>query len=212
MGFFGNSITSEDLIEGIAPDYYLQLIERDVLKASRNIYNIIMISIFGIQKAQSMNVSADDEKVIQRVRHFKEFVTKIIRRRIADKDSHKKYEDLLQNLINLQFNEPDEHKKLTEEEIIHNFITFYFAGMDTTAVFLTFAVYMLAKHPETLQKVEKEIDAHIKTEADINSETLSKLDYTHCVLKEVLRMFPPGQATFPRVCIEDHILGDKPEN
>jgi cytochrome P450 len=25
-------------------------------------------------------------------------------------------------------------------------------------------------------------------------------------------MFPPGQATFPRVCIEDHILGEKPEN
>jgi hypothetical protein len=48
-----------------------------------------------------MNVSADDEKVIQKVKHFKEFATKIIRRRIADKDSHKKYKDLLQNLINL---------------------------------------------------------------------------------------------------------------
>ena len=65
------------------------------------------------------------------------------------------------------------------------------AGLDTTTAALTFAVYCLALHPDKAAKLVAEIDSHPDAYPSYASMQES-FPYTDAVLRETLRMFPPG--------------------
>ncbi|KAG2423102.1 hypothetical protein HXX76_002327 [Chlamydomonas incerta] len=106
---------------------------------------------------------------------------------------------------------------LTDAQIEAQVQTFLLAGFETTANALTFAVYLLASHPEAAARLRAEVDAHLPPLAPLEPEqeggqaeqgsggaaasqplsleTLDKLLYTEAVLNEALRLFPPAHAT-----------------
>ena len=49
-------------------------------------------------------------------------------------------------------------KSLTHEEIKGQLMVFLIAGFDTTANSLSYASFLLAKHPEKMKKLQEEID------------------------------------------------------
>lgn len=49
--------------------------------------------------------------------------------------------------------------RLTDDEVIANAYVFLLAGYETTATALAFTFYLLIKHPEVQQRLQKEIDA-----------------------------------------------------
>ncbi|KAL2819651.1 cytochrome P450 [Aspergillus cavernicola] len=76
---------------------------------------------------------------------------------------------------------------------------FLFAGRDTTSSTLLYTFYLLAQHPEILEKVRAEHDdvfgkdptqAHTRIRTD--AQLLNQLPYTLAVIKETLRLFPPS--------------------
>lgn len=67
--------------------------------------------------------------------------------------------------------------------------TLFVAGHETTATALTWALYLLARHPEVRAKVQAEADA-FDDRPDAPHEP-AKLAYTTRVFKEVLRLYPP---------------------
>ena len=60
-------------------------------------------------------------------------------------DSNK---DFLKVLLDAHFADPSSETGVTFEEIVHQFITFLFAGTDTTSHFTAMAIYALSLHPE----------------------------------------------------------------
>ncbi|XP_078516271.1 cholesterol 24-hydroxylase-like [Lissotriton helveticus] len=86
-------------------------------------------------------------------------------------------------------------EKCDEEIMLDNFVTFFIAGQETTANQLAFAVMSLAREPEVLNKVRKEIDEIIGWKRDIAYEDLGKLQYLSQVLKETLRIYPTAPGT-----------------
>lgn len=54
--------------------------------------------------------------------------------------------------------DPKTGKKLSDDSIIDNLITFLIAGHETTSGMLSFAFYELIKHPETMKKAQEEVD------------------------------------------------------
>ncbi|TDZ38726.1 Bifunctional cytochrome P450/NADPH--P450 reductase [Colletotrichum spinosum] len=98
-------------------------------------------------------------------------------------------------------------KKMTDESIMDNLITFLIAGHETTSGLLSFAFYQLLKHPEAYQKAQQEVD-NVVGKGQIKVDHLSKLPYINGVLRETLRI----NATIPLFTVEafeDTLLAGK---
>ena len=55
---------------------------------------------------------------------------------------------------------------------MHQLISFYFAGIDTTGHMMAFGLYSLAEYPQCRKKVVEEIKSVIKSLEDITYENL----------------------------------------
>ena len=53
-------------------------------------------------------------------------------------------------------------RKLTDDEIVINALTFVLGGYETTAAALSFTSYLLALHPDIQEKLQAEIDKYFK--------------------------------------------------
>ncbi|KAJ3128993.1 hypothetical protein HK098_002844 [Nowakowskiella sp. JEL0407] len=95
--------------------------------------------------------------------------------------------DLLDRLL-----EPQGSFSFTEEEIMSEMFGFFLAGHETTANTLTWAMLELTKHPEVLEKLQKEVDGLLKG-GDPTFEQLSSFKYTEAFVKESLRLHPVVQ-------------------
>lgn len=79
--------------------------------------------------------------------------------------------------------------------------TFIFAGHDTTSSTICYAIYMLEKHPECLARIRKEHDevlGSIEGTPQLikdNPHIVNQLEYTMCVIRETLRLWPAASST-----------------
>ncbi|KAL2193148.1 cytochrome P450 [Corynascus similis CBS 632.67] len=65
------------------------------------------------------------------------------------------------------------------------------AGSDTIATAVAGCLYLLLKHPDTLARLRKELEAEFRSESDITMPRLAGLPYIRAVVDEALRMYPP---------------------
>lgn len=81
--------------------------------------------------------------------------------------------------------------EISREGIREEVDTFMFEGHDTTAAGLTWALYLLARHPHVQQQVHEEVDKFFEQRPEtLTVEDLKDLRYLECVVKEAQRMFP----------------------
>ncbi len=96
--------------------------------------------------------------------------------------------------------DPATGRSLSDDEICSELIAFLVAGHDTTATTLVYALWALGRHPEIQGKVAAE--AWMVGDRELTSEDVPRLGYTLQVLREALRLCPPG-ATIPRLAMRD---------
>ncbi|XP_078382587.1 cytochrome P450 4V2-like [Oculina patagonica] len=81
--------------------------------------------------------------------------------------------------------------EISREGVREEVDTFMFEGHDTTAAGITWALYLLARHPLIQQKVHDEVDSFFEQRPDtMTVEDLKELRYLECVIKESQRLFP----------------------
>ncbi|GAX42700.1 cytochrome P450 [Tolypothrix sp. NIES-4075] len=85
---------------------------------------------------------------------------------------------------------------MTNEELRDELITMLFAGHETTATALTWALYWIHKLPDVRQKLLQELDS---LGENPDSSIIFKLPYLNAVYSETLRIYPVGMLNFPRV-------------
>jgi len=88
---------------------------------------------------------------------------------------------------------------LSHEELVGAASILLVAGVDTTGIALTYIAYVLAKHPQWLEKLSKEISEYKIDVDDFQSVELERLPLLNAVIREVLRLYPPAPAPFGRV-------------
>ena len=117
---------------------------------------------------------------------LRHFVGALVReRRARPSDTH----DVLQILLDARL---DTGESLSDDDIVAESLGFLFAGHETTASAITWAVYELARHPDVADRIREEDDE--------NDDTLRN------VVRETLRLHPPAWG-IPRTATRSTLLG-----
>jgi enediyne biosynthesis protein E7 len=94
---------------------------------------------------------------------------------------------------------------MSHRELIDEVMSIIVAGHETTAAVLNSVWYLLSQHPEVEAKLHAEVDA---TElADLRLSTVEALHYTHQVILEALRLYPPVWVLTRRCVHADRLAG-----
>ncbi len=104
------------------------------------------------------------------------------------------------DILNLLLTATDEAgENLTDEELRDELMTLLFAGHETTATALSWALYLIHQHPDVYQKLTEELTSLGSSPDPI---TIFKLPYLTAVCNETLRLYPVGMLTFCRLAKE----------
>ncbi|KAF0919797.1 hypothetical protein E2562_031658 [Oryza meyeriana var. granulata] len=100
-------------------------------------------------------------------------------------------DDLLGLMLksNMDSGEPS-NLRMSTEDVTEECKLFYFAGMETTSVLLTWTLVVLAMHPEWQDRAREEVLSAFGRDKP-NFDGLNKLKTVTMILHEVLRLYPP---------------------
>lgn len=132
-------------------------------------------------------------------------------KRIADeaiesrrKDGQRAVPDLLDLL--LEGEDPKTGQKMTTSELRDNLLTFIVAGHETTALTLSWALYLCtfdqAVQAEARQEAQAVLGDRAATQADI-----ARLPLTRRIIDEALRMYPPAAFLSRTAQVADELCG-----
>ncbi len=111
------------------------------------------------------------------------------RRKQADSNR----EDILTLLLEAR---DEAGQSMTDEELRDELLTLLFAGHETTASALAWALYWIDRLPQVKDKLLKELDT---LPPDADPTTIARLPYLSAVCSETLRIYPIALNPFPRI-------------
>ncbi|MDW8291929.1 MAG: cytochrome P450 [Anaerolineae bacterium] len=109
------------------------------------------------------------------------------------------------DLLSMMLSAVDETGQMTDVQARDEAFTLIVAGHETTANTLSWAWYLLAKHPRVEARLHDELDRVLGRRAP-TVDDLPRLPYTEAVVKETLRLYPAAYVT-AREPIADVELG-----
>jgi cytochrome P450 len=118
------------------------------------------------------------------VRMLDRLVTRVIADRRANPGDRG---DLLSMLLSAR---DDDGRPMSDSQLRDEVITLFLAGHETTAISLSWTLFLLSKHPDAEAKIRAEIGAlgdRLPGAADLH-----RLPFTEAVVREGLRLYPPA--------------------
>jgi cytochrome P450 len=94
----------------------------------------------------------------------------------------------------------DTGQQMSDTQLVSEILTLIVAGFETTSITLSWAWYLLSKHPQVSAKLVTELRAERCDVLDI-----SAYNYTRRVLDEVLRLYPAGWLIARKALRDDHV-------
>ena len=133
------------------------------------------------------------------VRTLERFIFRVVdeRRRMQTDNGH---------LVSLLLWARDEEtgESMNDRQIRDELMTVLQAGHDTVSDAIAWTWYLMAKHPDVRQRVEREVDSTLGGQPP-RFEDLPALAYTNRVILESIRVYPPW--VFARTPVEDDVIG-----
>jgi cytochrome P450 len=83
---------------------------------------------------------------------------------------------------------------LSEEELTDTLLSLLFAGYETTAATLTYAIYLISQHASVEEQCLEEIEQQANADSGIQKNP-EDYPYLQAVLMETLRLYPPAIST-----------------
>ena len=106
---------------------------------------------------------------------------------LARRNSGSDDDDLLGRMV--RATDPDTGQSMSNELLVDNVVSFLMAGYDTTALALTWALYMISQSPDWERRIVAEVE-QVAGDAPIGSVHVPRLVAVQQVLNETLRLFP----------------------
>ena len=142
--------------------------------------------IFPAKEVRELKAAADDA---------------IRRRRDAGSSSRKDLHDLLAAAM-----DPKTGRKMNPVELRDNLLTFVVAGHETTALALSWALYLLAFDRDAQERAREEV-LSVVVDGSACAEDLERLPFVDLVLREALRLYPPAGLLLRTALDADELWG-----
>ena len=117
-------------------------------------------------------------------------------------------DDLVSLLLSAE--DPKTGEGLSARERRDNLIGFFIAGHETTALTLTWALYLVGMHKETARRIREEVHSVCGKDSVRYGDLLS-LPFTQAVIDETMRLYPPAPMLNRECHEETEIHGRKIE-
>lgn len=98
-------------------------------------------------------------------------------------------DDLLDHMLMAEDQETG--RRMTPQDLVHNMQFFIVAGHETTALALSWALYLLATHPEIQDRVRQEALGAVRDGKAATAADLERAPLCRQVLDEAMRLYPP---------------------
>lgn len=182
--------------------------------ASELTLDIVLRSIFGndldrLEQRLGVNPfqvvakeQSRDLKFAFRFRSLAKLVDEVIESR--RKESTENF-DFLQMIMESRDRESD--RGMSNKELIDEVLTLIVAGHETTASALTWTWLLISQHPETAAQLHAEATRANAGTQVLGLDAAESLAFTHQVLQEALRLYPPGWLITRRTIEPDDLGG-----
>ncbi|KAJ3059587.1 Protein kinase alk2, partial [Podochytrium sp. JEL0797] len=121
------------------------------------------------------------------IKTLRDFGRSIIQQKRENNHSGGQERDLLSLLMEVK----DENGELQPEEaLIDHVLNFLLAGRDSTAITLSWAVFLLCKNPPALTKLLSEISTVLSGATATYDDIRNDMPYANAVFHETLRLYP----------------------
>ncbi|KAJ8536325.1 hypothetical protein K7X08_034726 [Anisodus acutangulus] len=128
---------------------------------------------------------------------------KIKRAKSAGKSADEGFHDFVDVLLDLE-----KENKLSDSDMIAVLWEMIFRGTDTVTILLEWILARMVLHPDIQAKVQCEMDNVVGTDRAVCDSDLPNLPYIQAVVKETLRVHPPGPLlSWARLAIHDTSVG-----
>nr|GMD40250.1 cytochrome P450 82C4-like [Ipomoea batatas] len=127
-----------------------------------------------------------------------------VRRKEMRSNEDQKFIDVMLSMVDDQFTKGYNYSRDTVIKAI--VLSMLQDASETFASHLTWILAVLLKHPESLKRVQEEIDTNIGKERWAEDSDIKNLPYLQAVVKETLRIYPPGPYLVPHEAVNDCIV------
>ena len=120
-------------------------------------------------------------------------------------------DDLLCLLMQARYEdaESEEDSRMSDEMVRDEAVSLYIAGHETTATTLTYALYLVSRHPEVEKRFHAELD-DVLGDRDATLDDLPRLPLTDQIIRETLRLYPPvwgfSRMVFAPIELDGHVI------
>ncbi|MHB8816786.1 MAG: cytochrome P450 [Steroidobacteraceae bacterium] len=181
--------------------------------ASELTLEIVLRSIFGSDLARlesefganPFEVVAKEQnrdlKFAFRFRSLTKLVAQLVERRRRLPEEHFDFLSMLMATRDRETGAP-----MSDKELIDEVLTLIVAGHETTAAALTWTWYLVSIHPDAAERLQEEAD-RASPDRTLGLDAAESLQFTHQVLQEALRLYPPGWLLTRRTLEADELGG-----
>jgi cytochrome P450 len=112
--------------------------------------------------------------------------------------------DLLDHMLAAE--DPETGHRMSPQDLVHNMQFFIVAGHETTALAISWAIYLLANAPQYQERLRDEARAQLNGRA-AEAKDLAEMPLVKQVLEEAMRLYPPVGLLARNVVAKDQLCG-----
>ncbi len=192
-----------------APPGTIQAVEKDMMRTAYHVISNTILAGGGGEMADAIETGREDyfnganwwavytilglphwlprpggRKMRAQEQRMRRAVRKLVQSRSAN---HAGESDLLARLLDAA--DPQSNREMPDELLVDNVVSFLVAGYDTTALAMTWALYLISQSPEWEARILDEVN-RVAGSDPVGSHHVAKLDIVQQVVKETLRLYP----------------------
>ncbi|XP_042037604.1 premnaspirodiene oxygenase-like [Salvia splendens] len=152
------------------------------------------LSVGSQVRLQSMHDRAD--------RVLEDVIRQHEEKRLSGIDDSMEEDDLVDVFLRASERE-DLQVAITRDNIKANIFEMFIAGTETSSLVIEWAMSEMMKNPRVLHKAQAEVRQILQGKERFPKTEIQKLKYLKQVIKETLRLHPPGPLLCPRRCREE---------
>ncbi|OAY57926.1 cytochrome P450 71B34 [Manihot esculenta] len=139
---------------------------------------------------------------------FDVFYQKVIEDHIQKQSKDPGKEDIIDVLLGMERPQTETAIQSSQDHIKAILMNIFLAGVETGAITIVWAMAELARHPRVMKKAQEEIRSCIGNKTRVSESDIDKLEYLKMIVKETMRLHPPGPLLIPREAMSSFSINE----